>query len=146
MPTAAKLVAALCLALLALVASEMIKGLMPDGTAFGSFTLVNMVIGVLMGWFVIGARSGRGLSAAISNGFTGTVALVFWGLFVQAVNEMVRLALGRRYDSPLEAIGAVFELIAEYGEILLHGPLIALLIIGGILAGLAAEMAAKRWR
>ena len=79
MPSAARLVAAVGLAVLAFIASGMIMPLMPESTDFGYFTIVNMVLGVLCGWFVMGKRAGRGTTAAINNGFTGMVSLVFWG-------------------------------------------------------------------
>ena len=75
MPTAARFVAALCLAVLAWVVSEQIKPLFDEDKAFGNFNLINFVIAVAVGWQVIGSRAGRGLSAAINNGLTGGT---FW--------------------------------------------------------------------
>jgi hypothetical protein len=146
MPTAAKLVAAICLAALGYAASETVKTLMPDGTDFGIFTLVNAGIGFACGWLILGNRAGRGYSAALSNGFTGMVALVFWALFVQAAYEMVALALRRRFEGPVEAAAAVFEIMAEYGAVMLDLELILLLMLGAFLAGVLSEGAARRWR
>jgi hypothetical protein len=146
MPTAAKLFAAICLAALGYAASEIIKTLMPASTDFGMFSIVNTVLGFVCGWMIVGGRAGRGQSAAISNGFTGTVALVFWGLFIQACNEMTRRSFARKYDNPMEAIGAVFEIGIEYGQTMLDAKLILLLLAGGIVTGMVAEFAARRWR
>ena len=146
MPAAAKLVAAICLAALAYFTSELIKTLMPDSTDFGKFTLVNVALGIVLGWVVVGRRAGRGTSAGISNGITGTVALVFWGLFVQATNEMVRLAMRNRYDGPVEALAAIFELMAEFGAVLVDFRVIAVLFCGAIVTGWFSEFAASRWR
>ncbi|MEN9059902.1 TrgA family protein [Ponticoccus litoralis] len=146
MPTAAKLVAALCLAALGYVASDLIRPLLPASTDFGLFNHVNGLIGLVMGWRVVGRRAGRGMSAAIGNGFTGTAALVFWGLFVQATYEMVRRSFARHYDSIVEAIAAIFELMLEYGEIMLDARVILALLLGGIASGILAEIAAGRWR
>lgn len=146
MPTAAKLVAALCLAALGFAASEFIKTLMPASTDFGIFSYLNAALGFVCGWIIVGTRAGRGYSAAISNGFTGMVALVFWGLFIQAANEMTRLAMRHRYDGPVEALAAIFQIMVDYGAILLNIGVILLLLVGSILAGLLSEAAAKRWR
>lgn len=146
MPTAAKLFAAVCLAILAFATSETIKTLMPASTDFGSFTFVNLGLGLLVGWFIMGPRAGRGFSAAISNGVTGTIALVFWALFVQAANEMVGLSMERRYDSVIEALTAVFEIGIDFGAILLDVRVILMLLCGGIITGIIAEIAASRWR
>lgn len=146
MPDAARLVAALCLALIAFVVSGQIMPLMPEGTDFGYFTLVNIGLGLLCGWIVMGKRAGKGITAAINNGVTGVAALVFWGLFVQGVNEMVRLAMRNRYDGPFEAIGAVFQIGAEYAMVMLVPQIIATLLIGALAAGLATEYAWRTWR
>ncbi len=146
MPTAAKMVAALCLAALGYAASEMIKTLLPASTDFGIFSLVNAVLGFLCGWIIVGTRAGRGFSAAISNGFTGMVALVFWGLFIQAANEMTRLAMRHRYDGPVEALAAVFEIMVDYGKDMLNPGLLLLLLVGSIVVGLISELAGKHWR
>ena len=77
MPNGARLIAALSMALLALVASALIMPLMPEGTDFGYFTYVNMAIGVLTGWILMGRRAGGGLVPAINNGITGMAVMVF---------------------------------------------------------------------
>jgi hypothetical protein len=149
MPTAARLVAAIVLAAVGWFASELVKPLIETQTGrtqFGGLSLINLVLGALCGWIVIGKRAGRGHSAAIGNGLTGGAVLVFWALFVQAVREMVDRSLARRYDGPVEAIAAIFELAVEYGAFLLDTQMLVTLVGGAILAGLAAEFAAGRWR
>lgn len=146
MPTAAKLFSALCLAALGYIVSGLIVEVMPESTAFGYFFYVNAALGAIIGWRVVGSRAGRGMSAGISNGITGTAALVFVGLFVQACNEMVRLAMINRFDGPMEAFAAVFELGIKYGTIMATGPIIAALVMGAIATGLMAEFAASRYR
>lgn len=146
MPTAAKLVAAICLAALGYAVSEIIKTMMPASTDFGAFSIVNAVIGFLCGWLVVGTRAGRGQSAAISNGFTGTIALVFWGLFIQASNEMVARAFARKYHTMIEAIVAVFEIGIDFGQKMMDVKIVLLLLAGGIVTGIVTEFAARRWR
>lgn len=146
MPTAAKLVAGLCLAALGYLVSDQIRLLLPANTDFGAFNYVNAAIGLLCGWLVIGSRAGRGTAAAIGNGFTGTMAMVVWGLFVQACNEMVAESLKRRYDTVVEAIASVFEHMIEFGQTMLVPEVILTLLVGGIATGLVAEFAAGRWR
>ncbi len=145
MPDAARLTAAACLALLAFILSGMIMPLMPDDTDFGYFTVVNIVVGFLVGWVLMGRRAGNGFSAAITNGLTGALALVFWGLFVQGGNEMLRLAMRNYYDGPFEAIFAIFEHMVEFGAYLLNPVILVTLAVGGALSGLATDYAWKRW-
>lgn len=146
MPTAARLVAAICLGIVGFILSEQIKPLMPEGTDFGSFSLVNMVLGLLAGWFVMGRRAGRGVVHGINNGVAGVFILILWGLGVQASYEMFRLAMRNRYDGALEALSAIIEIGAEYAVIIATIPIVITCVVGALVAGLAAEYAARHWR
>lgn len=146
MPTTGKGVAAILMAILAWYASEMFRPLMPDGTGFGWFNEVNVALGVLSGWIVIGSRLNYGYNNAIGAGLTGVGALVFWAVFLQSFNEMLRLALENRYDGPVEGVVSIFEIGIDYLFTMWHMPLIVLLVVGGIVIGLVSELAARRWR
>ncbi|ABF64173.1 tellurite resistance protein [Ruegeria sp. TM1040] len=146
MPTAARLVAAVALALLAFVVSGQIMPLMPDDTDFGYFTFVNMGLGLVIGWKSIGPRAGRGWAAGITNGITGTAVLVLWGLFIQGAVEMFRLAKRSIYDGPFEALAAIFTIALEYFFIMAVPSVLLTLAVGGTLIGMAVEIASKRWK
>lgn len=145
MPTAGRLAAAAGLLAVALLVSEQIKALWPEYKNFGYFTYVNMALGALCGWIITGRRLGRGYVAAIGSAVTGMVALILWALLVHCSYEMILRSLGRRYEGPIEAIIAVFEIAVEYGGYALQGPVLTLLIGGAIGVGLVAEFVAKRW-
>ncbi|MGJ8545491.1 MAG: TrgA family protein [Sulfitobacter sp.] len=145
MPSAARLVAAICLAIVAYIVSQMVKPLMPDGTDFGYFDVVNVSLGVLVGWIAMGKRGGRGIVSGINNGFTGVFLLVFWALFVQACNEMTALAMKNRYDNVFEAITAVFQIGAEYGVTIATLPVGLTLVASAVIVGLLTEIAHNRW-
>ncbi|MBE1296906.1 TrgA family protein [Phycobacter azelaicus] len=146
MPNGARLIAALSMAALAFVASQLIMPLMPDGTDFGYFIYVNMAIGIVTGWVLMGRRAGGGLVPAINNGLTGMAVMVFWGLFAQGVWEMVRLAMRHRYDGPFEALTAIFTIGLDYFFVMAVPQVLLALAIGGVVAGLATENAHRRWR
>lgn len=146
MPTAARLVAAICLAIVALVVSGMIMPLMPESTDFGYFVPLNIILGLLAGWIIMGPRVGRGTTAAINNGLTGVFVMMLWGIGIQACNEMVRLAMKKRYDSAMEAVVAIFQISAEFGLIVATVPIGLFLLVSAVLSGLVTEAAGKRWR
>lgn len=146
MLTAARLVAALCFALLGFVVSEQIKPLMPGDTQFGYFSQVNAAIGFIVGWLVVGRRAGRGGNAAIGNGLTGAAALTFWGLFIQAGREALRLTLDGRYREPVEAVVSIFQIGIEYFVIMATPTVLGTLAIGGIIGALIAEKTSRHWR
>ena len=146
MPDAARLVAALSLAIIAFIVSGQVMPLMPEGFDFGYFTYVNMAIGAICGWVIMGKRAGRGWTSGINNGITGVLAMVFWGLFVHGTYEMVQKAMANRYGGPFEAIMAIFEIGAEYGMMIFVGNIMVTLLIGAVIAGLATEFAWRTWR
>ena len=145
MPTAAKAIAAICLALLGYFASELVKTLLPEILYWGRFSEFNAGLGFLVGWVVVGRRAGRGTKDAIANGLTGVAALIFWSLFFNAANEMFQLSLKRRFDGPLEAFAAIFEIAIEYGETLVNPMMIVPFSIGALVSGFLSEFAARRW-
>ena len=146
MPNAARLVAALSLALIAFIVSGLVMPLMPEGMDFGYFTWVNVGLGVLCGWIIMGKRAGRGITPAINNGVTGVLSLLFWRLFVQGAYEMFRQAMRNRFDGPFEALGAIFTIGFDYGLTIMVPSIIWTLLVGGVLAGLATEYAWRQWR
>jgi hypothetical protein len=146
MPDAAKLVAALGLAILAFIVSGMIKPLFEQDMNFGWFTEVNVLVGIATGWIVIGQRAGRGLVSAINVGLTGPVVMVFWALFIQSCNEMVRVAMKNRYSDAFDALTSIFKIGAEWALLMSTVPIWATLLIGGVITGLATEFAWRTWK
>lgn len=146
MPTAARLMGAICLAVAGYLISFLVMPLMPESTDFGYFVYVNLVLGLGVGWFVMGSRAGRGTTNAINNGLTGMFVLFLWGVGVQAINEMMRLAMRNRYDGPFEAIVAIFQIGAEYGLLLITPTIGIAFVVGSLVSGLLTEFASNRWR
>lgn len=144
--TAARLIAALCLAFLAWMGSDYVMLLMPEREHFGIFPHINTVIGFLCGWVIVGPRAGRGVAAGISHGVTGVVAALLWVLLVHATAEMIDLAMKHRYDGALDAFAAIFEIAVEYAAMLLDTGFIMLMAIGAVVIGLLPEIASRHWR
>ena len=118
---------------------------MPEDTNFGWFNVVNVVLGAICGWRVTGRRLGYGYAEGFSAGLTGVAALVFWALFLQSLNEMLKRALDNRYDGVIKGLTAMFDLMVDYGMTMINGPLIGALVTGGIVVGLVSEWVSHRW-
>ena len=149
MPDAARLVAALCLAIVGFFLSGLVMDVYEREVAetnFGWFVHVNVVLGLVVGWISMGKRAGRGVSAAITNGITGVFLLVLWGLFIQGCNEMTRLAMKNRYDDAFEAIAAIFQICAKWGLLLLDPLILVTMAIGAFVSGILTEYAWRTWR
>ncbi|NOC90421.1 TrgA family protein [Ruegeria sp. HKCCD6604] len=146
MPTASRLVAAVCLVVLAFLVSSMVIENGEEGKDYGYFTYVNMALGAVCGWKIMGKRAGRGWTAGINNGLTGVASLVFWALFVQGCYRMFDLAMRNRYGGPFEAVMAIFSIGIDYGKQLIYPEILVALAIGAVVAGLATEQASRKWR
>lgn len=145
MPTMSKLIAAVAFAAVAWLAAEAFKPAMPGGTQWGQFLPISAAIGLLCGWIVMGKLSGQGYRASAGFGVRTSVTLAVWALLVFSVVLMVRKAFKKRYDGPMEAIVDIFSLALEHGQIMLTVPVLGMLAGGGVLGGLLAEWAKRRW-
>lgn len=145
MPTAAKLFAAFAFAVVAFFAAEVFKPHMPEGTQFGYFSFVSALIGVVAGWRVMGPDAGRGNWMAVNSGIKTSACAVGLALLIFSTYEMLRLAFRPAYKSPMEAVVGIFELAVDYAISLIAWDVLVVLVIGGALAGLLSEWAARRW-
>jgi hypothetical protein len=146
MPTAAKLFAALSLMMVGFFGAEIIKPHMSDGTQFGAFSEVAALIGLVVGWRVLGPAAGRGNYPSASAGVRAVVILILGALFVFSTENMLVQAFRRTYDGPTQAVVGIIKIALDYGQQLLNPDVAAVLILGGIGSGLLTEWAARRWR
>lgn len=146
MPTAAKLMAMIAFFFVGFAAAELFKPGMPEGTPFGPFSFIVGGIGGLTGWLVMGGLAGRGYGASAGFGLRTSVTLTFWALLGFSLREMVLLSMKLRYDGPMDAVIGVFQLMFEYGQLLLFPPVLVALGAGGVVGGILTEWAARRWR
>ncbi len=139
MPTAARLIAALGFAVVGLGVAQLL-GLLPVGWAIWGG------IGAVCGWVVMGRLTGRGYRAAVGFGLRTSVTLAFWALLALSLREMIRRAFLRQYNDPFEAIVAIFEIALDRGRDLIAAEPLAVLVVGGLVVGVLAEFAARRWK
>ena len=109
------------------------------------FSEINALLGALCGWYVLGSRSPDRYASAIAHGLTGVVATVFWVMFVHAGYKMIEFSLRKRYDDPIEAVTAVFEIAAKDAQVVGTFEVLATLIVGGLLSGYVATWVGRRY-
>ena len=146
MPTLSKLVAALVFGALAYVASTMVAPTLPETVRVPDlFVPVNVVIGLLCGWQLCGAKSGSGYLAALAIGLTAAATMTIVTLLVWAFAQMMQRALRMAYDDAVQAGLKGVAIAIEYGVLLAGQPVVlALLAVGGVIGGLLAEPFAER--
>jgi hypothetical protein len=145
MPTGAKLMAALSFAIVGWIVANAYVPTMPSGTTVGLFRELCGVIGALVGWKVMGGSVGKGYGASIGSGWKTVIVLVFFALLIFSTREMVLLSMKMRYDGPVDAVLAIFELMMEKAQALLTPNVLVSMVVGGAVAGLLSESASRRW-
>ena len=145
MPTAAKLVAAIVLALTGFLVAQAATPFFPEGQRVGWLYPVSILVPVICAWRTTGRMVGKSYWSGLNAGIYGMFVSVFFVLLAFAAGEMLKRSIKLRYDGPMEAITAMFGIAVEYGAVLLNPPPLIALFVGGVLAGVAAEWANRRW-
>lgn len=146
MPTAAKIVGAVCFAIFGYFLAVAVIPVLPEGTQIGRMREITAFIGLLNGWFVMGRLTGLGYRAGIGSGIRTAITIVIWALIVFSIYEMVVRSTKLRYDGPMEAVTAAFGLMLDYGKLLLTKEIIGTILIGGGIGGAISEWAGRRWK
>lgn len=144
MPTAGKLISAFGLAGVGWQATQIVKAIWPVEQGFGFFSEFTALMGLLVGWSVMGKRIGRGYIPSMGAGLTGLFAYVFWVFLLLSFYEMMGRSLDLRYKGPVEAITGMFGIAMEYAENAYYWPLIGLVVAGAMVVGLVAEFVTRR--
>lgn len=145
MPTAAKLFAAVALAVVGFFAAALVLPHLPGGARADFLPLMAASVGILVGWRVIGRATGRGYGSSAQAGVRGALYLVLWVLALTGFMQMVKMALRMRYDAPTEALVDVVSQAMDFGELVLKPDVLLVLFVGGGLAGMVSEWAGRRW-
>ncbi len=146
MPTAAKMIAAVAFAIVGWFAAMAYIPQLPDSTNTGYFPQIVSGLGFVIGWFTLGPNAGKGYVEGMSLGLRTSMLVVLWTLLGFSTFAMIRQSTKMTYDNAGEAVLDVPIRMMYYGQLMGSANLIAVLVIGGILGGLATEFAGRRWR
>ncbi len=145
MPTAGKLASALIFALLAFVLAATYRFDLPREAVPGSYYGVSAMIGLLVGWRVMGPRSEGRPMATANDGLLTAVITVLIALIYFATIEMLKRSVNELYSGPLEAVIGIFSIAGDYMARMASPRFIATLLLGGMLGGLLAGHVGRRW-
>jgi len=146
MPTSGKLVAGICFAIVGYFAAHFYVPGLPEAWRISWFLECSAALGFLVGWLIMGRKVGETLPLAATSGVGTSVWLLIWALLGFSVHEMLQRSLDKRYNQPMEAVGAVFELIIFFAKLLVNIEVLGVLLIGGIISGVLTELAHRLWR
>lgn len=145
MPTGGKLIGAILFAMLAYFITDLIKPLLPEGTKIGLFSPINAVIGLVMGWRVMGRGAGESYRRSFGYGFTTLAAIIFWSLITWSGYEMIRRSMRLYYDGPVEALQEMAALAVEYARLAAVQEVLIPAVVGTIFVSWLTEFFARRW-
>lgn len=146
MPTGAKLMAAVCFAVVGWVLANYYALNAPDSAALGPVREVAGLVGAIIGWKVMGPSAGKGYVEAAGAGIKTAVVLAVVALFLLSLKQMLDNSVKMRYDGALDAILDVFMTMVKRSEGLLSLGVFGTILLGGIVGGLLTENAGRRWK
>jgi len=145
MPTGGKLIGALVFAALAYFVTDLVKPLLPEGTQVGRFSPINALIGLVMGWNILGRRAGKNYWHSFGYGITTLAATAFWCLLFWAGMEMLDRSMRLFYDGPVQALQEMAALFIEYAKLIAVQSVILPAFIGTLFVSWFTEFFARRW-
>jgi hypothetical protein len=145
MPTATKLFSALFFAAVAWFAAVAYAPGLPEGTPIGRLREGAAVIGAIVAWRWMGQKAGRGYLEGLGSGIITAILMFLWTNLVFSIVEMLDRTTNMRYRDAFEAVLGVFDLMMQYGALMVRPEAPLILLIGGALGGLGAEFVWRRW-
>lgn len=150
MPTGCKLISAVYFAIFAYLLAGLIQASIFAATGYpaktGLMRPMLVLLGIILGWRVMGVRGGQGRNYAIQGGILTAVSVIFWGIVVISLRTMVKNSTKGKYpDTPAAVMGG-FDLAIGYVKDYWTVSIVLLILLGGALGGIVADWAARRWR
>jgi len=146
MPTAAKAVGAISFAIVGwLMANAFVPG-MPDAAAAGNIREGGMIVGLFVGWMVMGNSVGHKYIDAIGYGWKTVIVLAFFSLLFLGLFQMLKQSTRMVYDGPIDAILDIFAGMFDRAKQAVTAKVVITMVIGGAIAGFVTESANRRWR
>lgn len=145
MPTAAKLIAIIVLAITGILTAGEIKPLLPEGQPTKWLYQVCIIVPIVCGWRVVGRLIGKGYKLSINVGIYATVVASFFSVLTFAIAETLKRSTRKAYDGPMEAIVSMFGVVLEYGVLLFNPGPGLYLVVCALIVGPMAEYGHRKW-
>jgi len=146
LPTTAKLFGALGLGTTGYVVVAQVLTYLPPGTGTGGILGISIVLGMILGWRVIGLNPGRGYVAAGHKGFRAGFILILLDMAYLGGVQMMRDALRGHYNGAMDALTDVIAKGLGLAAAVAQLDVIVVLFLGAYLSSIVGEWAWKRWR
>jgi len=146
MPTAAKLVAAMALALAAFGVSGVLLYRYEYFATHGLNVMAFAAVGAFVGWWRLGPQAEKGYRSGWSGGVAAALTSYLF-IVTLGTGAYAWQGMGRNHYRDLEDLmNSVFTKFLEYAMFLFDWPVFTITVFSGLLAGTFAAMAGRVWR
>jgi len=145
MPTAAKLIGGILLALTALYATFLLLAVKTTMGVADELYFINGILGFMVGWRSIGRDPGFGGFGSILSGLRGgflfvMISAVIYGIWV-VILKLEKFFIRQFADVAI----SWFEETVAYLKVAIEPDMLVALIVGGIISGIGAGLANRYW-
>ena len=146
MPTFAKLLSSILFAAIGFWAASTYNTHLPENVTLPHLVWSMAGLGLVIGWFSMGGSAGKGYRESMAYGLRTSVLVAFTAMLGLGIILMLRKSVHQMYrGDPFAAVLDVPDLMYQYGRYMLYQDVLVVLAVGGILGGILAEYAARRW-
>ena len=146
MPTAAKLVAGIVMAVFAMIVIMVAISVYPDLERRGSGMMMTAAgVGLVVGWRGLGkivtTDSGSGFTSGIRSG----ISAFLWVLGLFALDGMISGIMSHSYYEPLAAVLQIPLRMIVYGKMAMDLKILGTMVVLAAVAGKMAKTVSLRW-
>lgn len=146
MPTAARLIAAIALAITAYGVSHVVLFRHETLQQQGIDHLLFVIVGFCVGWRTLGPYAERGYRGGWLGGLMSTVAVYIACVVVAACFHVINGMSYHAYNNVDDLLTGFFRKAMEFALFAADTSVFVAAIFGGLLAGTFAAMAGRLWR
>lgn len=145
MPTAAKLVASILLAISGLIVVTVVVNVYPDiARRSVGLSSAAVVIGIFVGWRGLGRKVSDDTSG-FASGIKAGISMFIWVIFLYALEDMIAGIMDHAYYQPMTAILVIPAKMIVYAKMALNVPIMGTMVVLAVIVGLITKNADKRW-
>jgi|LGVF01.2.fsa_nt_gb hypothetical protein len=146
MPTAAKLVAAILLAISGVIVVIVTVNVYPDAARQSvGMTTTAVLMGIFVGWRGLGRRISEEEGSGIMSGLKAGIAMFIWVIFLYGLGDMIKGIMDNAYYQPMTALLVIPAGMIKYGQLALNVPIAGTMVVLAAIVGKMTKTADERW-
>ncbi len=146
MPTAAKLVAAIFLAISGVIVVTVVVNVYPDAARRSvGMTSAAVLMGIIIGWRGLGRQIADDEGSGVVSGLRSGIAMFVWVVFLFGLGDMIIGIMDNAYYQPMTALLVIPAGMIKYGQMALNVPILGTMLVLAAVAGKMTKAANERW-